>query len=149
MASGFVQRFKGKVNFAPSGLWIGGSPLFGAGSAQNLTLASATVSIGAITNYGLTTINATSAVAIARLARPAYPGQAKTLQLTAISSAVFITASTDGSVTLNGSSINTTFKSTVASVITLVATSSANWAIDGLFPGSTTLSSILTLSTST
>src|ERR1035437_5935257 len=96
MATGFVNRFKGKVNFAPGGLWLGGAPLFGAGSLQNLTLAGSSISIGAINNFGLTTINATSMLAVARIAKPAYAGQAKTIQLTAVSSGVILTTSTDG-----------------------------------------------------
>lgn len=147
MATGFQQRFKGKILAAQ--IWIqGGGPLAGAGAIQALSTSSTTTTI---TNAGVTTINSSSVLSIWRLAPPTQSvlGLSKTVQLSPVSSGVFVTASTDGTVLFNGSSINTTFKSTVVSVIELVATSTTNWAIAGVFPGSTLVASPLTLSTST
>lgn len=150
MASGFIQRWKGKANFDPSSLWVAGSPLYGPGSAQSLSTTSASA---LISNGGVTAISATSVIAIYRLQAPAYASQEKTIQLTTVSSGVFITLYPStlvaAAVFLNGSSINCVIKSTQAGVVSLCATSTANWAIVGVYPGSTLVNSILTLSTST
>jgi len=143
MASGFVQRWKGKI--ACDELWVGGQLLAGGGGVgvQTLSLGNTT---GTLTNYGVTAISATSGLAIVRLASPNYANQSKTIQLTTVSSGIFITASTAGTVFINGSSINTTIKSTLAGVLELVATSTSNWAITGVYPSTT---GFPTLSTST
>lgn len=152
MATGFVQRYKGKIALPVGGLWIGGvqitgsgadfNSISGQGTVQALTTASA---VTTITNTGVTTINASSALLIYRLARPV-PGAEKVIQLNPVSSGVFITVSTDGSVLLNGSSINTTIKSTVAANINLSGNSTSGWTITSVFIS--TLAT-LTLSTST
>ena len=141
MPSGFVNRWKGKI--AADQIWIGGQSLVGPASGQTLSTGSATNIIAA---SGVTSIAATSVLAIFRLQKPTVTNTEKTIQLTTVSSGIFITASTDGSVTLNGSSINTTIKSTLAGVIALVATSTSNWAIVGVYPSTT---GFPTLSTST
>lgn len=154
MATGFVQRFKGKIALAQGGLYIGGTQVNATGvdlnalvgqSVQQNILSTTSTGTGTITNTGPTTISSSSGINVYRLARP-ISGCEKLIQLTTVSSGVLITASTDGSVTINGSSINTTIKSTVAAVIDLVGTSTSNWAIAGLFIS--TLAT-LTLSTST
>lgn len=146
MPSGFQQRWKGKVNAAV--LWLGGQPQNGIASALALTTSSTTTTIP---SAGVTTIVSSSVLSIWRLQppRPHNINMPVTIQLTTVSSGVFITTSTDGSVLINGSSINTTIKSTQAGVIEMVPTSTTNWAIRSVFPGSTLVSSILTLSTST
>ena len=150
MATGFVQRWKGKVALPVGGLWIGGvqysgsgndlNTISGSGSLQALTTASA---VTTITNTGVTTIAATSGILVYRLARPV-PGGDKVIQLTTVSSGIFITASTDGSVLLNGSSINTTIKSTVAANINLMGNSTSGWTINSVF-----ISTLATLTIST
>lgn len=144
MASGFIQRWKGKANFDPGALWVGGLPLFGGGALQSLSLS--TVQNSVINSYGVTAISATSGIVVVRLQKPAFANIEKTIQLTTVSSGIFITASTDGSVTINGSSINTTIKSTLAGTISLMATSTANWAITAIYPATL---GFVTLSTST
>lgn len=141
MATGFVQRFKGKIQ--ADALYVKGQGVYGAGAAQSLTLASATASIGTINASGVTAISATSIKAIARLSKPTYVGEFKTIQLTTVSSGILITASTDLSVFFNGSTGNTTILSTLAVSFNLVATSTTNWAISGIYPstlGALTLS---------
>lgn len=151
MATGFVQRYKGKIAVPVGGIYIGGTQLSGSAADFNTISGSATLqaltsasTTSTITNTGPTTIASSSALTIWRLAKPTSPGQDKVIQLTTVSSGVFITASTDGSVLLNGSSINTTIKSTVAANIDLFATSTSNWAIVGLF-----ISTLATLTIST
>lgn len=146
MASGFVQRFKGKATFDASSLWLAGTPLFGPGSVQTLSTASATNSIAQ--GAGISILTASSVIAIFRVPVPAYASQERTLQLS-VSSGIFITVSTAGAVGINGQSSVNTIKSTQNSVVVLEATSTTNWAITSVYPGSTLVNSILTLSTST
>lgn len=146
MATGFVQRFKGKIALAGNnGLVVGGIPLYGTGAVQTLSTASANFT--AINGVPVSVITASSAINVWNLPKPSFGGQTKCLQLL-VSSGILVTASTDGSRTFNGSS-NSVFKSTQNSIIELQATSTLNWAITGVFPGSTLVSSILTLSTTT
>lgn len=153
MATGFSQRWKGRI--AARQLWLGSpavqvtatggdlNTIAGSATLQALTTSSTT---STITNTGPTTIASSSALTIWRLAPPTSPGMDKLIQLTTVSSGVFITTSTDGSVLLNGSSLNTTIKSTIATIIDLFATSTSNWAIAGVYPS--TLGP-LTISTTT
>lgn len=146
MASGFVQRWKGKGTFDASSLWIAGSPMYGGGSVQTLSTASATA---LITNGpGIAVIASSSAIFTYRLAAPSFASAEKTIQMT-VSSGIFITVSTNNTVGINGQSSVNTIKSTQNTVLVLEATSTTNWAITSVYPGSTLVSSVLTLSTST
>lgn len=145
MASGFVQRWKGKASFDPNAFRIGGQSMYGSGAQQAITLAGSSIGISTISGTYVT-ITASSMMAVARLAKPLFAGDYTAIQLTTISSGILITTSTDGSVTINGSSINTTIKSTLSGVIVMEATSTSNWAITSIYPAT---SGFLTLSTST
>lgn len=147
MATGFVDRIKGKITQDPQTFWIGGTPQYGAVATQAVT-ASSTVAAQNVNSYGITTINAsTGNLCVFRLQKPGFAGQFKTIQLNPCSSVggIFLTASTDGSITFNGSSFSV-IKSTIAgSIIELTATSTNNWATAGLVNSSATH----TLSTTT
>jgi len=142
MASGFVQRWKGKASFDPSAFRIGGVAMYGSAAVQSTNVYGSTFNITGT----YVTISASSAMAYGRIAKPAYAGDYTLIQLTTVSSGIFLTASTDGSVTINGSSINTTLKSTLAGVIVLEATSTANWALSSIYPSTL---GFITISTST
>ena len=149
MATGFVDRIKGKVTHDPNTLWIAGTPQYGTVSAQTMSLSSAasTSDPGAaplVNAYGTSVINCSSGPNIVRLAPPTFPGQSKTIQLnfvvpgSSLVGALWTKASTDGSIMYNGSSFSVV-KSTVGpSVIQLIATSVTNWAVSGLFNSSAT-----------
>ena len=146
MATGFVQRFKGKITVGAGGFWVRGNPVYGAMSQQSLSTSSTAFVVSTISGNYTTIASGTNAY-IYRLGLPAYAGDVNVIQITSVSTlGVFFTASVDATVTINGSSVNTTFKSTQASVIQLVATSTANWAITGVYPSTL---GVLTLSTST
>lgn len=159
MASGFVQRWIGKV--MAKSLWIGSagiqlptlaspstvSPadlntLVGVGSAQSLTTASTTTTING--PGGLTSINSSSAITVWTLSAPAAAVE-KILDLT-VSSAILIKAAAGAAF---DQSTNTVIKSTQNSRITLVGISSIAYRIGSVYPGSTLANSILTLTTTT
>lgn len=151
MATGFVQRWKGKVNAAQ--LWLAGTQIVASGSDINtliggssLEALSTTSGYPNIKNNGMTTIASSSVLTTWRLATPAYAGQMKTINMITVSSGLFITTSTAIVTSLNGSSINNTMKSTQTGIISLEATSTTNWNITGLFGSSV---SFLTISTTT
>ena len=156
MATGFVQRWKGKVLGQLIGVGSGGIIAYTAtGGAATVTpndLASLagggavtafSTQGSAIGNSGIANITSTAAIISMTLAAPV-AGRPKTLALITVSSAVQINASP---ATFDGT--NTVLKSTQASVINLHGLSTTRWVIDSVFPGSTTATSILTLSTST
>jgi hypothetical protein len=143
MTTGFVQRFKGKI--AAAEIYVGGVPTFSPGILQSTTIAGAAAEIGTLTNYGVSAVTASTVLAVARLASPQYPGQQKVIELVSVSSGIKITASTDGSVTFNGGTYNT-ITSTLAGNIALMAGSTTNWVITGVYPSTT---GFPTLSTTT
>lgn len=140
MASGFIQRWKGKATFDPAAFWVGGVPLYGPASAQTVgnVAAQSTVSIF---GYGVTNIAASTQQVFARLPAPPFAGIDKTIQAVAGTTGFFVTL--PAGVTFNGTTMNT-IKSTVNGVVTLVGQSSVNWAVTGYASTGT-----LTYSTST
>lgn len=148
MASGFVQRFKGKISVAE--LWIKGQPMFGKSALQNLAVISS--SLGASTSSG-TYVNLLSTGSttqyIVRIEPPQFTGDLRVFSVSTggVGLGAILTASTDGSITFNGSSLSVAKSSgTTSQVIRMEATSSANWAITGQYPFSST--GLWTLSTS-
>jgi hypothetical protein len=154
MASGFVQRFKGKVNFAPGGLWVGGQPIYGGSASGTLALVSS--SLGASTAsqaINVLTSSGSTTQSILRLAKPPFAGFDMLIQMSTLSGlGLIVTASTAGAVTFNGTTA-TAMASTgnsTAVALELMATSTANWAIMGAYPGifTSTGGTIWTFSTS-
>lgn len=142
MASGFVQRWKGKIDVDQ--IWISGQPVYGPAITQTLSTTSATHTIN---QSGVTTIANSSGADVWRIASPTIIGIEKTIQLTTVSSGTFICANSSAAAaapTFNGSS-NTVVKMLNAGIIELRATSTSNWAITGVFPSSLGL----TISTTT
>jgi hypothetical protein len=159
MASGFVQRFKGKAKFGQvwtDQLYINGRAQYGAGAIQNLALISS--SLGASTVSG-TIVNllssASTTINIVKLPTPLFAGQDMLLNLSTgtVGLGYIILASSAGTnaVTFNGSS-DTVMASTVTatpSIVSLTATSTANWAILSVYPDQTSTGAfVYTLSTS-
>ena len=149
MATGFVQRFKGKIQ--ADAIFVKGQAFVGPAASQSLSTSSTAFVTPSITAPFASIASGTNAY-IYRLPKPTFAGQQQVIQLTAVSTlGVFFTASTDASALIAGSSINTTLKSTIASLISLQATSTSNWAIIGAYPGTYTSTggTIWALSTST
>lgn len=159
MATGFVQRWKGKV--APKLIFLGvgatvvaqssitnalstirGTDLAGLAGVGSAALAS---TLTQMPNNGVSYIQASSAKAIYPLAAPV-PGAEKTIAILQNSSAVVIQVSTSGAlgVVLDPSS-NTNLLSTVTGQISLMGVSTTRWAISAFY-GST--AAVLTASTS-
>lgn len=144
MPSGFIQRFKGKCEFDPGSLWVGGQALYGGGSV-NAPAATAALSTTTLSASGVSLISASTQQVYARLPLPPFPNIEKTIQVIAGTSGVFITLPAGG--TFNGSTFNTVKTSTNSGVMSLVGTSTVNWAVTGWV--TTTGVGSLTYSTST
>lgn len=148
MATGFVQRFKGKIE--ADSLWVKGVQVAGAGAAANVSLISS--SLGASTLSGSISVllsSGSTTQAIVRLSRP-FAGATKTIQVST-GLGVIITASTNGSITFNGSTLSVAASSgSTCYTLELVGTSTVNWAVVGAYPGiyTSTGGVIWTLSTS-
>lgn len=129
MATGFVQRFKGKI--AAEQLWVGGSAMVGP-AAATLYSTAGTQTLG---KEAVSLINASSAKSVFTLGFDPVPGLEKHIYLTAVSSGVQIKAKTN---TLIGSSTSTVITSTIAlQMITLIGMSTTTWALKAVTPGST------------
>ncbi len=129
MATGFPQRFKGKI--AADQLWLGGSAMVGPSAAVAYSTAgSQTLGKEAVSN-----INASSGKSVFTLGFDPVPGMEKLIKLTAVSSGVQIKAKT-------GTFIDTTSLTVLTSTyapqaITLVGQSTLLWLIKSVYPGST------------
>lgn len=170
MASGFVQRWKGKVNAAQ--LWLAGTQITASGADINTLAGGATVTtstsaaapVTLTRNAGLDILApvALTGGSIYRLPAPA-AGVTKTLQYSTIngSTIVFITLSTAGAITLSGvgstgstaafggsggSTLTNTIKSTQSCTIELMGISTSQWLFSGILPSTV---GALTFSTST
>ena len=171
MASGFVQRFKGKIkasvawidtanittlniSTASGAAVIAGHVLYGAGAIQNLSLISSSLgasTIGSTASFVNLLSSASTTQSIVRIPAPTFAGEAIVIQ-TSTSMGYILTASTAGAVTFNGSSLTAAASTGGAPyVLSLEATSTANWAIVGAYPGiyTSTGGTIWALSTST
>lgn len=145
MATGFVQRFKGKIAVAAA--WFGGVQEFGPGTLFVGTTALAALTVPAAN--GAATIASSSALTIWTLGQSPVAGAELEISLIQVSSGVFIKAAAGTSF---DPSTNTVMKSTAARTITLYGLSTLKWAIKSVFPGDTvgTISpSGITLTTTT
>ena len=155
MTTGFVQRYKGKVDFPAGGIYIGGVQVGASGVDLNSITGWGTVDViaanGTIPNGGLNTFTSTAlAAGIYNLAAPV-PGHTVVISASTASTAWMIKTST-GVVTiqgtqgagLGGSSLTNTIKSTtslVATQIELIGLSTSAWLFNGVYPS--TLSHLL------
>lgn len=126
MATGFTQRFKGKITGAS--LWLGPSQQGGPGAYVAYTTAAA-LTIG---NERVSKITASSASVVSQLAL-GYPGAEKTLVLD-VSSGLFIKAPAGGG--FNGTTLSV-MKSTYDMQIKLTAMSSVQYALESAYPDTT------------
>lgn len=127
MATGFTQRFKGKITGAA--LWLGGAPVYGPGSR----VAYSTAGTQNIANEAISSINASSAMSIWSMTGLPAPGLQKVFDLT-VSSGAFIKAAAGASF---DASTATVIKSTYAMRLTLMGLSSAKWSIIDVYPETT------------
>lgn len=140
MATGFVDRWKGKITVDAAAQWVQGQPLYGAASVQTIsTAASATfpnttaVDGSSATNFGVSIVKS-SATSVITMRAPSYAGQFKLVQISTLNTAanIFLKVSTGGGVTLNGSSFSVIQSTIGNSILEFVATSTVNWAFAGL-----------------
>ena len=170
--SGFVQRFKGKVDFPSGGIWIGGASVGAAASDLNVntgwgtvfTSTSSTAPVAATRSGGLDILAPTPLTggSIYRLPTPA-AGVTKIIEISTIngSTIVFLTASTAGTILFTGvgssgstalfggaggSTLSNTVKSTQGCQIELIGVSTVAWLFNGVTPSTV---GALTFSTST
>jgi len=125
MATGFVQRWNGKVNAAS--LWLKGWAV----SETNGTLLptpGSTLSQGAA-NYNL---SASSAAVVYTLGT-VDPGVPVKVLVTSVSSGIFIKAAPGNNFGIFGGSTITVMKSTAVMAIALVGVSSIAWAIESVW----------------
>jgi hypothetical protein len=164
MATGFVDRYKGKVAQPIGGMFVGGIQVLATGPDMNTCVGTGTVftSTGSASTiaftptvvssgFGLKQLNPTSTQPIFRLPPPAFPGGWTTIVYSTIngSTGLILTFSTDGSVTLvgvgstgstasfagsGGSTLSNTLKSTQSHQIELQSISSAKWLFAGVVP---------------
>lgn len=127
MATGFVQRFKGKI--AAAALWFNGAQVFGPGAYVAYSTAG-TQTIGA---QALAKITASSAISIFTMSDLPAPGLEKFFDL-AVTSGMFLKAASGASF---DNSTNTVIKSTYNMRLNLMGLSSAKWAIMGVYPDTT------------
>lgn len=175
MSNGFVQRFKGKVNLAPGGLWVAGTQCNATGADLNVnsgwgtvnTSTSSTAAPVQLTTARVGGIDILAPVALTggsiyRLPPP-IPGATKLISYSTIngSTIIFVTASTAGAVVFSGvgstgstasfagtggTTLSNTFKSTQGCQVELMGISTAAWLVTGVLP---TTVGHLTWSTST
>jgi hypothetical protein len=132
MATGFVERFKGKYTSDPNTTRVAGIPMYGPATEQTLTPTStgSTVTVGTVT---VARVNASSTTAFIRLPGITFVGQPLAIEIFGVgstSTANFITAAPGQ--TFSGSSYSV-MRSTQNITLELQATSSVNWAVMGTF----------------
>lgn len=138
MASGFTQRWKGKITAAE--LYIQGVSMFDVETPSTDSTLGA-VRVSKITN--------SSGAGIYTVPRPTFAGQDRTLAITSISSGAFFKAAAGTSFGLMGTSTMTVMKSTIQMSIDICALSTALWAVRGVWSTSTTVIPQPTFSTTT
>lgn len=138
MASGFVQRWKGKVN--ADALWVKG---WGQSEVQQTPAAGSTLSQFA--NYNIISATAASVYTL----QPVDPGVTAVIAMTNVSSAAFIKAAPGNNFGVFGGSTIIVLKSTSIMTIALRGMSSAAWAIESIWSTSTTVIAQPTFSTTT
>lgn len=154
MATGFVQRFKGKIALATGGLWIGGTQVTAnandlnslAGSGSTVTSYSTD---GTISGYGPKNLISSSAANTFTLPAPVR-GAEMQLVLTSVSSGAFIKAASGSAFIVNlAGSTGIVMKSTTIMSIVLAGLSTALWGIMSAWSTSTSVIAQPTLSTTT
>lgn len=156
MATGFTQRWKGKVLAQLLGIGSGGMTLYSVSGTPNITPAdlASIAGNGLITAYstqgavlpnnGVSNISSTGVKSSMTLGLPA-AGVTKTLAFTTVSSGIQVVSSTGA--TFDGT--NSVMLSTTPGQVVMRGLSTARWLIESVFPPSTIANSILTLGTST
>lgn len=132
MATGFVERYKGKYTADANSTRIAGIPMYGTVTQQVATPTStgSTVVVGNVT---VVRVNASSTTAFVRLPSITFVAQPLAIEVFGVgstSTAIFVTAAAGQA--FIGSSFNT-IKSTGSFTMELQATSTVNWAIMGVF----------------
>lgn len=141
MASGFVQRFKGKVEC--DALWIKGYN-YSAVEAASIG-AQATSTLG---NFAASNVISSSGAGIWNVPPPT-AGLERTLAITSISSGAFFKAAANTSFGIIGTSTMNVLKSTTVMTITLMGLSSVLWQVKSVWSTSTTVIPQPTYSTTT
>lgn len=164
MATGFVDRYKGKTAQPVGGMYVGGIQVMANGPDMNTAVGTGTVytSTGSSSatpytatiissGFGMKRLQPTSTQPLFRLPPPAFPGGWTTIVYSTIngSTGLILTFSTDGSVVLEGvgssgstasfagsggSTLSNCLKSTQSHQIELQAISSAKWLFAGVVP---------------
>ena len=140
MATGFAQRWKGKV--VADSLWMKG---WGLSEVNVLQPAAGSTLQQNTANYNLT---ASSAAQVYTLS-PVDPGVPVKLALTNVSSAIFVKAAPGNNFGVFGGSTIIVLKSTSIMTIALVGVSSIAWAIESIWSTSTTVIANPAFSTTT
>ncbi len=145
MATGFVQRWKGKTLTQLLGLGSGGMTLYSVTGTPNIAPAdiAGLAGAGTVTAYstqgatisgnGVANISSTAAIIAMKLAQP-IAGARKVLAFTSVSSGIQIVST--GGATFDGT--NTVLATTQGAQINLLGLSTARWLITGIVPPSTT-----------
>ena len=162
MATGFIDRYKGKFTQGVGTQWIAGVQVNTTGADCNTSVGTGTVytSTGSTTAFGPTTLTngfglkrliPGSSSPIFRLPPPLQGGGWTIIEYSTIngSTGLIFTVSTDGSVTLEGvgstgstasfagtggSTLTTCFKSTQSHQVQLLAISTVKWLFAGIVP---------------
>lgn len=137
MATGFTQRFKGKI--AAAELWIGGQ------DQSSVDAPSTDSTLGAVRT---SRIISSSGAGIYTVPRPV-PGLDRTISITSVSSGVFLKAASGVSFGVIGGSTMTVMKSTVPMTIELAGLSTSLWWLKSAWSTSTTVIPQPTFSTTT
>lgn len=136
MATGFVQRFKGKI--ACDALWYKG---------WNLDVSTPAAASTALAFQVLNVIS--SSGADVRTLQAPKSGVKEVIAITAVATATFVKAAPGTSFGLMGTSTMIVMKSTVQMTVALVGLSSIQWAVESVWSTSTTAIPQPTWSTTT
>lgn len=141
MATGFVQRFKGKVEC--DSLWVKGFCYSNTEAATIGAQATSTLGPNVVSN-----VISSSGAGIWNVPPPS-PGIERTLAITSVSSGAFFKAAANTSFGIIGGSTMNVLKSTTVMSITLVGMSSVLWQVKSVWSTSTTVIAMPTFSTTT
>ena len=125
MATGFVERYKGKYTADPNSTRIAGVPMYGS-ATQQLGTPTSTGSTVVVGNVTVARINASSTTAFVRLPAITFIGQPLAIEVFGVgstSTAIFFTAAAGQ--TFLGSSFSV-IRSTASVTLELQATSTVN-----------------------
>ena len=134
MATGFVQRFKGKIEV--HSFTVRGQPQIGLAATQNVALISSSLGASTVSGpFGNLLSSGSTTQSSVRLPLPRFAGNRKVFQVST-GFGIILTASTDGSIIFNHSTLSVAAStgSTTYS-LEIVATSTTNWVVVGAYPG--------------